>query len=127
MIYPISNTERGFSAVELMVAIFVGAAFILTGYQLYGIIAVNGSSAQEQTIASNLAYTDLRIAAGQVGSTCQTSSTSPSIPPGTALPSGSTVAVSTSCPYGTTSKVSEVSVTVNYGTNKVTHGIYATQ
>lgn len=119
--------EQGFTTAELLITIFVGVAFILTAYQLYGIIAGNSSNTQQQAIASNLAYADLQVAAGQVGVTCATSSSSPSIPSGTALPRGSSATVAITCPFGTSSAVSEVTATVTYGSNKVSHGIYATQ
>lgn len=126
------SREQGFTTAELLITIFVGVAFILTGYQLYGIIAGNSSNTQQQAIASNLAYADLQVATGSstVAPACtaspQVSSTTP-VPTGTLLPSGSTVTTTFSCPYGTSSTITEVIVTVNYGSGQATHGIYATR
>ncbi|HEU0266827.1 MAG TPA: hypothetical protein VFQ70_04320 [Candidatus Saccharimonadaceae bacterium] len=127
---PVENRAHGFTTAELLISIFVGAAFILTGYQLYGIIAGNSSTTQQQAAASNLAYADLQVAAGQVSATCTVPSPNPStapVPSGTALPPGSTVSTTMSCPFGTTSSISEVTVTVNYGTSQVTHALYTTK
>lgn len=119
--------EHGFTTAELLISIFVGVAFILTAYQLYGIIAGNSSNTQQQAIASNLAYANLQVATGQVGATCSASTSTSNVPSGTQLPSGSKIAIAITCPFGTSSGVSEVTATVTYGSNQVSHGVYATQ
>lgn len=48
--------ENGFSVVELLVTLFVAAAFLLAGYQLYAMIIKDGGETKQQAKASNAAY-----------------------------------------------------------------------
>lgn len=125
------SVKKGFSAAELLIALFVGAAFILTGYQLYGIIAQDNGASRSQAIASDIAYSTLRIYAGNVGATCSVSGLQPvSIPSSVSLPGQATMFESTTCPYGTSSTISEVTVYVYYGSSYsgvVEHAILASQ
>lgn len=109
--------EKGFSAAELLIAIFVGAAFILTGYQLYGIIAQDSGDSRNQAIASNAAYSALRRYAASVGDTCGDTANIAlaTLPAGLTLPGPSAAYVFMTCPYGSASSVSKVSIYILYG------------
>lgn len=52
--------HRGLTTVELMVTLFVGALFIISGYQLYGAISMRASDSREMAEASNIGYEVLR-------------------------------------------------------------------
>lgn len=121
--------QEGFSAVELLITLFIGAAFIGAAYQLYGLIIRDSASSRQQAMASDLASQTLRQKmndASIVLATCQASSPSATIAnPG--LPTPFSVTIKVDCPYGTTSPISRVAVTVNYGSNGVTHALYASQ
>lgn len=124
--------QDGFSAPELLITLFIGAAFIGAAYQLYGIIIRDSASSRQQAMASDLANQTLRQKMNDgtlVLATCKASSTTPSIAnPG--LPTPFSVAVKVDCPYGTSGQsaaISRVTVTVNYGSNGVTHAAYAAQ
>ena len=54
------NLQAGFSAVELLITIFIGAMFIFTGYQLYGIITKGNQEVSDQSIASAAARSELQ-------------------------------------------------------------------
>jgi prepilin-type N-terminal cleavage/methylation domain-containing protein len=122
--------QSGFSAVELLITLFIAAAFVATGYQLYSIIIQNGETAQQQAKASNIAYTNLRQYSTQVTGPCTTvtPTPTPSIPTGSNLPSPAITVVIT-CPYGTSSGVSKVTVTVTYGSpqQEVVHALFVTE
>ncbi len=47
--------DSGFSAVELLITIFIGAVFIFTGYQLYATITQGNQEVSDLNIASNAA------------------------------------------------------------------------
>ena len=122
------DTQSGFSAIELLITLFVAAAFIAAGYQLYTVILRNSADTQQRTTANDIAYDILRRYAPQAATPC---STSPPLSPAPALPanSGLTNASLTyqfSCPYGTIN-VSKLTVSVKYGTpqQEVIHAIYA--
>lgn len=119
--------EAGFSAVELLITLFIAAAFVATGYQLYSVIIQNGENAREQAQASNIAYNALRQYQPQATNPCSvvTPSPTPSIPSGSNLPNPS-ITVTMSCPYGTSADVTKVTATVNYGNPQVgvTHALF---
>jgi prepilin-type N-terminal cleavage/methylation domain-containing protein len=124
------NHQAGFSAIELLITLFIAAAFIAAGYQLYSIIIKNGGEARQETAANNIAYDMLRRYSADVPQKCNANkvpSPTPTIPADSGLPAGATVVVSYACPYGTASSVSKITATVQYGTPQkgVTHVIYA--
>lgn len=128
------SLQAGFSAVELLITIFIAAAFVGAGYQLYIAVVRDGSDARNQATASNLAYTYLRKYSSQASSPCAetTPNPAPVIPSGaqyTAL-GPATITASITCPYANPSSTSLISVTVTYGTTpqkEVRHAVYVTQ
>lgn len=129
------SQTAGFSAIELLITIFVAAAFLAAGYQLYSAVLRYGSDTRNQTTASNIAYDYLRRYSSQATNPCTvvTPTPAPTIPTppagGTALPSPS-ITASITCPYGTSNGTSLVSVTVTYGytspQKQVQHAVYVT-
>jgi len=108
--------QSGFSAVELLITLFIAAAFVATGYQLYSVIIRNGESTREKAKASNIAYDNLRRYAPQATTPCTTPTPTPTptIPSGSNLPNAS-ISVVLSCPYGTSQGLTKVTATVTYG------------
>lgn len=108
--------QSGFSAVELLITLFIAAAFIGTGYQLFSIVTQNGESARSKAKASNIAYDNLRRYSPQATNPCTavTPSPTPSIPSGSNLQNAS-ISVSITCPYGTSVGLTKVTATVTYG------------
>lgn len=127
MIRSTKYTQSGFSAVELLITLFIATAFIATGYQLYSVIIKDGGTARTRTIATNIAYDNLRRYASQATDPCTivNPSPAPSIPANSGL-SDASIEVTFSCPYGQTSLTTRVQVTVTYGTTQeeVTHALY---
>lgn len=120
-------TQAGFSAVELLITLFIAAAFVATGYQLYSVIIQDGAHAREQAKASNIAYDNLRRYSPQATSPCTavTPSPTPTIPSGSNLPSAS-ISVVISCPYGTSVGISKITATVTYDNpqQRVVHALF---
>ena len=48
--------DGGFTTVELLVTLFIAAAFLMSGYQLYSMIIRDGGEARARAKASNVAY-----------------------------------------------------------------------
>lgn len=123
------TTQAGFSAVELLITIFIAAAFVASGYQLYVAVVRNGADARNQTTASNVAYSYIRQYSPLTTSPCTavTPTPAPTIPSGTDLPNAS-ITASITCPYPGSSGTSLVTVTVSYGSTspqkQVQHAIY---
>lgn len=124
-------TEAGFSAVELLITLFIAAAFLATGYQLYTIIIEDGGDARTQAKASNIAYDFLRKYTPNVSKPCVASNPSATIPSGSGLPSPSSASINIDCPSGLgTTSVSRLKVTIAYGSSpqkEVVHAILVTK
>jgi Tfp pilus assembly protein PilV len=131
------DTQSGFSAVELLITLFIGVAFIATGYQLYSAILGDGGAARSRAIASNLAYENLREQAGNTTPpACSTTATTTSItPPASSGLDNPTITATISAPQGCnggswTGTLMLVQVVVQYGPAtpsprpKVTHALY---
>lgn len=108
------SSADGFTAVELLITLFIAAVFIMTGYQLYSVIMNDGASAKYQAKSSNIAYEYLTKAQASVAASCSVGSTTPAAPTDSGVP-GIEIAVSTTCPYGAGNQVSRIEVTVKYG------------
>ena len=124
------NTEQGFSAVELLITLFVAAAFLATGYQLYYTILESSGQSRLRAIATNIAYDKLRFYAAKATVPCTSKSNSvlnPTLPANHGLGNAS-INASLSCTYGTSSDITRVYVRIAYGpaTNQewVQHVIY---
>ncbi len=121
------KNQAGFSAVELLITLFIAAIFIMTGYQLYSVVLKNGTDTNQRSIASGLAYENLRRYLPQATNPCSnvTPSPTPSIPSGSGLPNSS-ITVTIDCPYGIGGSVARVYVSVKYGTpqQEVVHAIF---
>lgn len=125
--------QSGFSAVELLITIFIATAFIGAGYQLYIAIMRDGSDARNQSTASNIAYEYIRQYSPLATSPCTTITPdpAPTIPTGspsyTALGAASVTATIT-CPYPAPSSTTLITVTVTYGPSsnqkQVQHALY---
>lgn len=123
--------QSGFSAVELLITLFIATIFVLAGYQLYSYVLFGGTQASQQAIASNVGYKYMRKTADSLtSSTCAPSTpvnnvalTEPGI-------NNATVTVTVSCPYTITALqgVYLVKSTVQYktatSTESVSHAIY---
>lgn len=67
------NKQQGFSAIELLITLFIGALFLFAGYQLYSYVTRSGFEAARQSAASSIAYTYLRQNENTPPSTCTVS------------------------------------------------------
>lgn len=133
-----SSSQAGFSAVELLITIFIAAAFAAAGYQLYVAVVRDGSDARNQATASNLAYQYLRQYSPLATNPCTTITPTPAMPTDpqyASLGPADTVEISATitCPYNLTtpnSGTSLVKVVIQYGTDnprkKVEHALFVT-
>lgn len=119
--------HEGFSAVELLITLFIAATFIAAGYQLFSIITKTSSEARQQAKASNIAYDYLRRYSDQAVNPCVVvaPSPAPTIPAGSGL-GNATISASITCPYGLNTPIAKVEVTVTYGNpqTEVKHAIF---
>lgn len=116
----------GFTAVEVLVTLFIIGFLLAAGYQAYGLVTNDSYDARLRSEASNIAYEAMRRIAGNAATPCAAQTPATSIPESSTLPSPRTIAASISCPQGTTSAISLVTITITYGPSNetVTHAVY---
>lgn len=121
------TSESGMTAVELLITLFVAAAFLIAGYQLFNVIIRDGGEIRSESTASNMAYGLLRQYADSVSNTCVQTTLLPAGVPTTLenLPEVTTY-VYTDCPYGTSFSLSRLNAEVSYGfpVKTVKHSTY---
>ena len=112
--------QSGFSAVELLITLFVASAFFIAGYQLYSVVIKDGGQTRAESRASNIAYDYLRRYSATATSPCSASTPLSNEPITVSGISAVTVNVTISCPYAGTSgtndatSISKVEVSVSY-------------
>ena len=124
--------SEGFSAVELLITLFIGATFLLAGYQLFIYSLRANADARLMAQVSNEAYSHLREhAAEAAGSEC-----SAGTPANNQLltiddVNNPRLTVTITCPYGSgagSDAVSRVTARITYaaptGTQEVAHAIF---
>lgn len=116
--------ESGFSAVELLITLFIGFLFVMMGYQLYSVSIQAGGEAKEQAKASNLAYERLREIQAQPGITL-TCGTNLEVNVDVDNSRGKRT-TSVSCPFSSYPTLFLVTVKVKYNTSQkeASHAIY---
>lgn len=108
------NVEQGFTVVELLITLFVAAAFLVSGYQLYNAIIKDGGQTRGESRASNVAYDYLRRYSASTVSPCVASTPVSAASVSVAGISNVTVTVAITCPYTSTTSISKVEATVLY-------------
>lgn len=68
------HNKAGFTAVELLVTLFVAAAFLIAGYQLFNVVIKDGGDTRAQSAAANVAYNYLRQYSDSATNPCTPSS-----------------------------------------------------
>ncbi len=125
------RSASGFTAVELLITLFVAVAFIIAGYQLYGVIIKDGGATRAQSTANNLAYTYMRQYAASAPASCTTPLTPlTNSPLNTAGLSNATVTIVITCPYyPALTNIAEVQAIIKYNTPQqtITNAVYVTQ
>lgn len=105
---------QGFTAVELLITLFVAAAFLIAGYQLFDVIIKDGAETRAESEASNIAYDYLRRYSDQAANPCAASTpiTSQAVE-GQGL-TDATISISISCPQEDAPSLSKIEAVVVY-------------
>ena len=62
--------QQGFTAVELLVTLFIAALFIASGYQLYAVTTTDSANIRARSIAGSIGYRHLRIEQAKTSFAC---------------------------------------------------------
>lgn len=110
-----SSSQSGFTAIELLITLFVAAAFLIAGYQLFNVVIKDGGQARAESRAGNVAYDYLRRYAPQAVNPCVASTPLTNSPVAVDGLSNVSISVVISCPPGlTVPGLSKVEVTITY-------------
>lgn len=125
----IARRHQGFTAVEVLITLFIATILIGGGYQIYGIVTAHTKEARERTVASNYAYEALRRQAVQPSSRCSATAEqniSSELPNPTSLPGPATMTRDVTCPYGNNDAISRITIRLTYGApqREVVHALY---
>jgi prepilin-type N-terminal cleavage/methylation domain-containing protein len=124
------NKQSGFSAVELLITLFIAAAFLIAGYQLFSLVIKDSGEAREQLRAANVAEEYLQRYKSSATIPCTTQN--PITNDTTTVFSGLTntsLTVSLECgPNPAINTMSKITVNLSYGNpqKSVTEATYVT-
>lgn len=109
------SQESGFTAVELLITLFVAAAFLIAAYQLFNVVIKDGGQARAESRAANVAYDYLRRYSPQAVNPCVASTPVTDSPITIDGLSNTSISVAISCPSGlTVTGLSKIEVTITY-------------
>ena len=110
-----NQKQQGFSTVELLISLFIAAAFLVAGFQLFSVATKNSNEARLRAKAGSIASETIQARMYAANTPCSPTPAAATIAiPSSDLPQAS-AAVTYSCPYGNTSGTTRVSVVVTYG------------
>lgn len=114
------QTQSGFTAIELLITLFVAAAFLIAGYQLFSVVVKDGGQARAESRAGNVAYDYMRRYGPSATNPCtaQTPLTN-SVVPIDGL-SNARVTVTITCPAYSVTSLSQINVSISYNTPEQT-------
>jgi len=104
----------GFTAIELLITLFVAAAFLVAGFQLYNLVIKDSGQTRSQSRAANVAYNYLRQYTNSAVSPCVVSTPLTASPITVSGLNNVTVTVDLACPYASTTGITKVNVSVSY-------------
>lgn len=112
-----SALAAGFTAVELLITLFVAAAFLIAGYQLFNVVISDGGTTRAESAAGNVAYDYLRRYSDSATNPCAPAT------PVTGQPVAingfdeldATISVVITCPQSDAVTTSKVEATLTYG------------
>lgn len=116
---PRGSSDPGFTTAELLVTLFVAAAFMIAAFQLYSLVIQDSSDAAEERRANNAALFYMRKHSEKATNPCQPQDVMPLQSVAVDDLSDVYASVSITCPYDAsgTSSVSMVSVRLTYGSS----------
>lgn len=126
------NSQQGFSAVELLITLFIGSMFLISGYLIWGYTQRSSDEGYQDAIASNITYAYLRR---YTASACGTALPTDAVPtPAADIPTISDllnprITITISCPTELSSLgLAKVTSTLTYGSGdtarSITHAVY---
>lgn len=122
----IRKAESGFTVVELLITLFVAAAFLMAGYQLFSVVISDGGDARAESRAGNVAYDYLRRYSDSATNPCSPLAPLLDQPISVDGLSSATMTIAITCTQPDTPSLSRVEATIRYNNpqKSVTHTTY---
>lgn len=112
--------SSGFTSIELLVTLFIAAAFLTTGYQLFSLIVNDSGESSSKSVVSGIVYDYLQKYKSYTTNPCTASTPlTTSLINNEEVPDAK-VSVEISCPYPNMPSISKILVTVNYNNSQQT-------
>lgn len=119
------SKQNGFSAVELLITLFVAAGFLVAAYQLYNVILNDGGATHQRASVANIAYDYLRQYEATAPDVCNANSPLEDSPISIDGIGDASITVEYSCPINSDPSITKVEVTLKYGDEHVSYATYA--
>lgn len=111
-----ASREQGFSTIELLLSLFIAAAFISTGFQLFSVVTKDSDEARMRSTAAGIVNSTIQKQSNNVNEVCGPAPGAlTNIPIPTAELPQASYTVTFSCPYGESAKTTRLNVVVTYG------------
>ncbi|MES2630502.1 MAG: prepilin-type N-terminal cleavage/methylation domain-containing protein [Patescibacteria group bacterium] len=107
--------QEGFTAVELLITLFVAAAFLIAGYQLYSVIIKDGGDTRAESKAANIAYDYMRRYSGSATNPCVASQPVSALPVSVAGLTNTKVSIIISCPQSDAPAINKIEAFITHG------------
>lgn len=117
------SASAGFTAVELLITLFVAAAFLVAGYQLFNLVIRDGGDTRVEATAGNVAYDYLRRYADSASNPCTPSTPLASSPVTIEGAANATISISITCPQNDAPSLSQIEAIVAYGIGVDAHTV----
>lgn len=114
------QSNQGFSTVELLISLFIAAAFIATGFQLFSVVTKDSAEARLRSKAASIANAAVQERMYLANNPCTPTPPESTLTIATADLPQATGTVTFSCPYGPASKTTRVKAVVQYGSPQQT-------
>lgn len=121
-----STSQKGFTAVELLITLFVAAAFLIAGYQLFNVIIKDGGDTRSEATASNIAYDYMRQYSASTANPCVASQPLTGSAVEVEGLANARISIVITCPQDDAPTVSKVEAFIVYGTSEETTIKFAT-
>lgn len=118
-------SQSGFTAIELLVTLFVAAAFLIAGYQLFSVVVRDGGQTRAESKAGNVAYDYLRRYTPSATNPCTTVTPESNTPITVDGLVDARITVTISCAKSSSTTLSRIEAIITYN-NPVETVRYAT-
>ena len=120
--------DKGFSAVELLIALILATVFILAGYQVATSIIRSGAESEQLAKAANIAHEYLRRNSTSADPCAASTPVNNAVPDNSDGLPNARVTVVRSCPNTSITSLSKITSTVTYGptnaSKTVSHAVF---